>query len=95
MSIFWEGQPPEEGEQPLTRPHAVGDFVLVKYGAKGSQVARVYQVTQKGTYLVRKWRASGRKWTAGIYVQAHQVIRRITRTEAEKIVGAANLWDLA
>jgi hypothetical protein len=68
-----------------------GDYVLVKRGAKGCQVACVYRQSRTGTYLVRKWSALGRQWTGGVYVEEAAIVRKLTVAEATELVAPGRM----
>jgi hypothetical protein len=57
-----------------------GDFIRVRFGVRGSQVAEVIGVGMEGgrpiLFAVRKWRRNSCRWSQPTYVSPSEVLGR-------------------
>lgn len=52
-----------------------GRYVIVRYGRKGTQLARIEGLGQNGSYRLRKFRANSRAWTGVVRLAPGEVLR--------------------
>ena len=59
----------------------VDDMVLVRFGAFGTQLARIVGFRKSGDPIVFKWRANSRRWTKGITLTPRSIIRKASKDD--------------
>lgn len=68
-----------------TMPCIMREYVVVRHGAKGEQLAVIAGGTRTFKYRVRKWRANGRVWTRPVTLSSNaQILRSATEQDIRR-----------
>ncbi len=60
-----------------------GMLVVVRYGCRGTQIARLLRRTNT-RWIAEKWLTGGRRWTGEVPVEHAAILRPATEQDCEK-----------